>query len=124
MDGRLHRLLISYLPVSVNDFLWVVFFLGAYVTAGTKGLEVLHYTLGYSMSALIIIRIFFGLADKGYTNIIEWFQDPVEFISDLRTRLKLELSLPPESGSHNEMHNLVYGRISDEKDKGAVYAGI
>jgi hypothetical protein len=34
------------------------------------------------------------------------------------------LSLPPESGSHNEMHNLVYGRISDEKDKGAVYAGI
>jgi hypothetical protein len=32
--------------------------------------------------------------------------------------------LPPESGSHNEMHNLVYGRISDEKDKGAVYAGI
>ena len=45
-------------------------------------------------------------------------------ISDLRTRLKLELSLPPESGSHNEMHNLVCGRISDEKDKGAVYAGI
>ena len=34
------------------------------------------------------------------------------------------LSLPPESGSHNEMHNLVCGRISDEKDKGAVYAGI
>ena len=32
--------------------------------------------------------------------------------------------LPPESGSHNEMHNLVCGRISDEKDKGAVYAGI
>lgn len=34
------------------------------------------------------------------------------------------MTLPPESGSHNEMHNLVYGRISDEKDKGAVYAGI
>jgi hypothetical protein len=34
------------------------------------------------------------------------------------------VSLPPESGSHNEMHNLVCGRISDEKDKGAVYAGI
>ncbi len=34
------------------------------------------------------------------------------------------MSLPPESGSHNEMHNLVCGRISDEKDKGAVYAGI
>jgi len=65
MDGRLHRLLISYLPVSVNDFLWVVFFLGAYVTAGTKGLEVLHYTLGYSMSALIIIRIFSDLPIKG-----------------------------------------------------------
>ena len=36
----------------------------------------------------------------------------------------IKMSLPPESGSHNEMHNLVYGRISDEKDKGAVYAGI
>jgi hypothetical protein len=34
------------------------------------------------------------------------------------------MSLPPESGSHNEMHNLVCGRISDEKDKVAVYAGI
>ena len=65
MDGRLHRLLISYLPASVNDFLWVVFFLGAYVTAGTKGLEVLHYTLGYSMSALIIIRIFSDVSIKG-----------------------------------------------------------
>ena len=32
------------------------------------------------------------------------------------------VSLPPESGSHNEMHNLVCGRISDEKDKSAVYA--
>jgi hypothetical protein len=48
------------------------------------------------------------------------------------TRMALEtskyvssvVSLPPESGSHNEMHNLVCGRISDEKDKGAVYAGI
>jgi hypothetical protein len=38
--------------------------------------------------------------------------------------MKNILSLPPESGSHNEMHNLVCGRISDEKDKGAVYAGI
>ena len=91
MDGRLHRLFISYLPASVNDFLWVVFFLGAYVTAGTRGLEVLHYTLGYSMSVLIIIRIFFGLADKGYANIIEWFQDPVAIITNLRDRLKLEL---------------------------------
>ncbi len=36
----------------------------------------------------------------------------------------ITLTLPPESGSHNEMHNLVCGRISDEKDKGAVYAGI
>ena len=34
------------------------------------------------------------------------------------------LTLPPKCGSHNEMHNLVCGRISDEKDKGAVYAGI
>ena len=34
------------------------------------------------------------------------------------------MTLPSESGSHNEMHNLVYGRISDEKDKSAVYAGI
>ncbi len=32
--------------------------------------------------------------------------------------------LPPVSGSHNAMHNCVCGRISDEKDKGAVYAGI
>ena len=91
MDGRLHRLLISCLPASVNDLLWVVFFLGSFVTAGTKGLEVLHYTLGYSMSALIIVRIIFGLADTRYTNVIEWFQDPIAIISNLRARLKLEL---------------------------------
>jgi hypothetical protein len=46
-------------------------------------------------------------------------------INDLKEFIKRGcVSLPPESGSHNEMHNLVYGRISDEKDKGAVYAGI
>lgn len=35
-----------------------------------------------------------------------------------------KVSLPPESGSHNEMHNLVCGRISDEKDKVALHVGI
>ena len=45
--------------------------------------------------------------------------------ASLKGRMPVDsMSLPPESGSHNEMHNLVYGRISDEKDKGAVYAGI
>lgn len=33
-------------------------------------------------------------------------------------------SLPPESGSHNEMHNLVYGRCYGKDKPGAVYAGI
>jgi len=34
------------------------------------------------------------------------------------------LSLTRESGPHNTMRNCVSGRISDEKDKSAVYAGI
>ena len=36
----------------------------------------------------------------------------------------LKLTLPPESGSHNEMHNLVYGRCYGKDKPGAVYAGI
>jgi hypothetical protein len=32
--------------------------------------------------------------------------------------------IPPESASHNEMHNLVCRRISDVKDKLAVNVGI
>jgi hypothetical protein len=34
------------------------------------------------------------------------------------------VSLPPGKWTHNEMHNLVCGRISDEKDKLAVNVGI
>jgi hypothetical protein len=34
------------------------------------------------------------------------------------------VSLPPESGSHNEMHNLMYGRRYGKDKTGAVYAGI
>jgi hypothetical protein len=34
------------------------------------------------------------------------------------------VTLPPESGSHNEMHNLVYGRCYGKGKPGAVYAGI
>jgi len=34
------------------------------------------------------------------------------------------MSLPPESGSHNEMHNLVYGRCYGKDKPGAVHAGI
>ena len=36
----------------------------------------------------------------------------------------LLMSLPPESGSHNEMHNLVYGRCYGKDKPGAVYVGI
>jgi|GEM_PF-510363 len=36
----------------------------------------------------------------------------------------IKMSLPPESGSHNEMHNLVYGRCCGKDKPGAVHAGI
>ena len=92
MDGRLHRFIISHLPASINDWLWVVFFFGTYLTAGTKGLEVLHYTLGYTTAALITLRIIFGLAETRYTTVIELFLDPVTIITNLKARLKLELN--------------------------------
>ena len=36
----------------------------------------------------------------------------------------IKMSLPLESGSHNEMHNLVYGRCYGKDKPGAVHAGI
>jgi hypothetical protein len=34
------------------------------------------------------------------------------------------MTLPPESGSHNEMHNLLHGKRLGQDKSGAVYAGI
>jgi polyisoprenyl-phosphate glycosyltransferase len=54
-------------------------------------------------------------------------QNPPEEISKLVEKAAEGydlVTLPPESGSHNEMHNLVHGRCYGKDKPGAVYAGI
>ncbi len=59
-----------------------------------------------------------------FSKLLEGYQS-VNLLSEVESRWRLvEMTLPPESGSLNAMHNRVYGRCYGKDKPGAVYAGI
>ena len=57
MGDSSHNVLIWDLPVRLIHWLLVLCFFGAYFTAEINELKIVHFTLGYTLAALMIIRI-------------------------------------------------------------------
>jgi cytochrome b len=51
------KVLVWDMPVRVFHWLTVLSFAGAYLTAETERLRLLHVTLGYTMGGLVLFRI-------------------------------------------------------------------
>lgn len=127
--------------LSITDRLMIIGCLIAAEDSGLSQLEICEITglsprtCSVQLEAMIQADITFKKSEKNnltfYANFVvlgELFNHMCENygygLKKSAEKQNSELSLPPKCGSHNEMHNLVCGRISDEKDKGAVYAGI
>jgi cytochrome b len=85
-------------PVRVFHWLAVICFVGAYVTAEEDGYRLVHVTFGYTLGALMMFRIFWGLYGTTYARFSSFIKPP----SAVFSYLKSLLSKQPE---HHVGHN-------------------
>jgi len=64
-------------PVRVFHWLVVICFAGAYFTAEEDGYRLVHVTFGYTLAALTLFRIFWGLYGTTYARFTSFIKPPV-----------------------------------------------
>lgn len=64
------------LPVRVFHWLLVISFAGAWLTSDSEAKQMLHYAFGYSACALVVFRIFWGLAGTRYSRFTQFVKGP------------------------------------------------
>ena len=85
-------------PVRVFHWLVAICFIGAYITAEEDGYRLIHVTFGYTLGALMLFRIFWGLYGTSYARFSSFIKPP----SAVFSYLKSLLSKHPE---HHVGHN-------------------
>jgi cytochrome b len=98
MDDSSHKVLIWDLPVRLFHWLLVICFFGAYITAEIDELKIIHFTLGYTLAALIVIRIAWGFIGTTHAKFSNFIRHPKAAISYLRSMIRRE---HPTDVGHN-----------------------
>lgn len=89
MDNSAHKVLIWDLPVRLIHWLMVVCFFGAYLTAEIVELKIVHFTLGYTLAALIAVRIalgFFGTTHARFSNFVRHPKAAIHYLQSMIRR--------------------------------------
>lgn len=90
MDNSPHKVLIWDLPVRLIHWLMVVCFFGAYITAEIVELKIVHFTLGYTLAALISVRIawgFFGTTHARFSNFVRHPKAAIHYLQSMIRRV-------------------------------------
>jgi cytochrome b len=98
MDDSSHKVLIWDLPVRLIHWLLVVCFFGAYITAEITELKIVHFTLGYTLAALIVIRIAWGFIGTTHARFSNFVRHPKAAIHYLQSMIRRE---PTTDVGHN-----------------------
>jgi cytochrome b len=98
MDDSSHKVLIWDLPVRLIHWLLVICFFGAYITAEIDELKIIHFTLGYTLAVLIVIRIAWGFIGTTHAKFSNFIRHPKAAISYLRSMIRRE---HPTDVGHN-----------------------
>ena len=98
MDNSAHKVLIWDLPVRLIHWLMVVCFFGAYLTAEIVELKIVHFTLGYTLAALITVRITWGFFGTTHARFSNFVRHPKAAIHYLQSMIRRE---PPTDVGHN-----------------------
>ncbi len=86
------------LPVRAIHWLLVIFFAGAYLTAEEDGLRLLHVTFGYSLAALLAVRIIWGFVGTKHARFTSFIKGP-------EASWKYLMSLFKSNPQHHTGHN-------------------
>lgn len=74
-------------PVRVFHWLFVLCFVGAYLTAESERWRLAHVTLGYTMGGLVAFRVVWGLLGTRYARFGAFVRGPVRIWQYLRSLL-------------------------------------
>jgi len=94
------RVLIWDAPTRVFHWLMVLCFCGAYLTSESSRLLGVHLTLGYTMVALVIWRLLWGLLGTRYARFSQFVRGPHAVALHLRDMLR---SHAPHPVGHNPL---------------------
>lgn len=72
-------------PVRIFHWLMVLCFAGAYLTAETDSLRLVHVTLGYTMAGLVGFRLVWGIVGSRYARFSNFIRGPAAVIRYLRS---------------------------------------
>jgi cytochrome b len=93
-------ILVWDLPVRAIHWLLVLCFIGAYLTAEEDGLRLFHVTLGYTLAALIVFRIFWGFVGSNHARFTSFIKGPEATWEYLMSLLKAK---PQHHTGHNPL---------------------
>lgn len=79
------RILVWDVPVRVFHWLTVACFAGAWLTAESERWRLVHVSLGLAMAALVVFRLFWGLAGTRYARFQSFVRGPRAVIAYLRS---------------------------------------
>lgn len=72
-------------PIRIFHWLMVLCFAGAYLTAESESLRLVHVTLGYTMAGLVGFRLVWGLAGSRYARFSNFVRGPAAVMRYLRS---------------------------------------
>jgi cytochrome b len=81
------KILVWDAPVRVFHWLFVLCFVGAYLTAESERWRLAHVTLGYTMGGLLAFRVVWGLLGTRYARFGAFVRGPVRIWQYLRSLL-------------------------------------
>jgi cytochrome b len=96
--SRAERILVWDAPVRVMHWLLAASFAGAWLTAEAERWQLVHVTLGYTVAALVLLRIVWGLAGTRYARFTQFVRGPGAVLRYLR-------SLVTRRPEHHVGHN-------------------
>ncbi|MBU3579536.1 cytochrome b/b6 domain-containing protein [Polynucleobacter sp. 73C-SIWE] len=97
-------ILVWDVPTRVFHWLLVVCFAGAWLTAESERLQMIHYAFGYSACALILFRVVWGFVGTRYARFTQFVKGPAEMWKHAKTLLGNHQDANP---GHNPLGGIV-----------------
>jgi cytochrome b len=103
--GKVRQLILVWdVPVRVFHWLLVICFTGAWLSAESERLQMIHYAFGYTSCLLILIRLVWGLIGTRYARFSQFLKSPRAVLGHFMAMLR---GHPHHDIGHNPAGGLV-----------------
>ena len=96
--GSIGKVLVWDAPVRVFHWLMVLSFAGAWLTAESERLRLVHVSLGYTMAGLVAFRLVWGLIGTRHARFASFVRGPAAIVRYLRSLFSAK---PEHHAGHN-----------------------